>query len=481
VRRKLQKSQPVAIAVAALLIAGCRGAGGASSSPVLPVTYLQRAQTTIIPDKTKHKIQHIVVLIQENRTVENLFYGYPGAMTVKDGYGSKGQKIQIKPVPLAENWDLEHNANSFFASCNGTGKIPGTKCRMNGFDKIIWYCGHGGGEPKCPIKYPPYGYVPHSEILPYFDMANQYVLAAQMYASDFELSSFTSHQYIIAAVNPNSSVGAPTKQWGCPGGPKDRIDKLLDNRAIKVNALIPCWTPATLAQELDAKHISWAYYASPVSATGGKPCGKNGPDHGQGRKGIWSAYQAIKYVCYGPDWDKHVIAPPSQFLRDVKGGNLRAVTWVTPRYSDSDHPGNGSDTGPSWVTSVVNAIGKSPFWSSTAIFIFWDDPGGWYDPAPPAYVDNDGLGFRLPMLIVSPYAKQGWVSQVHYEHGSILRFIEDRYGLKPLAASDTRATSPAKDCFDFSKPPRKFVPIKAKYPESFFLNALPDDQPPDTD
>jgi phospholipase C len=85
------------------------------------------------------------------------------------------------------------------------------------------------------------------------------------------------------------------------------------------------------------------------------------------------------------------------------------------------------------------------------------------------------------MLIISPYAKQGWVSQVHYEHGSILKFIEDRFGLARLAASDKRANSPEQDCFDFSKPPRKFVPIKSKYPESYFLQASPDDRPPDTD
>ena len=87
---------------------------------------------------------------------------------------------------------------------------------------------------------------------------------------------------------------------------------------------------------------------------------------------------------------------------------------------------------------------------------------------------------RIPLLIVSPYAKKGFVSHVHYEHGSILRFIEDRFGLAQLAESDKRATSPALDCFDFSKPPRKFVPIKSKYNESFFLHQPPDYRPPDT-
>jgi phospholipase C len=119
---------------------------------------------------------------------------------------------------------------------------------------------------------------------------------------------------------------------------------------------------------------------------------------------------------------------------------------------------------------LVNAIGESQYWDSSAIFIFWDDYGGWYDPAKPAYVDYDGLGFRLPLLIISPYAKQGHVSHIHYEHGSILKFVEDQFGLGRLAASDARATSPALDCFDFSQPPRKFVPIQAPYNLKYFVH-----------
>ena len=89
------------------------------------------------------------------------------------------------------------------------------------------------------------------------------------------------------------------------------------------------------------------------------------------------------------------------------------------------------NTGPDWVASLVNAVGESKYWSSSAIFIFWDDYGGWYDHVAPAMVDYDGLGFRVPMLIISPYAKKGYISNVQYEHGSILRFVEDQFGLAP--------------------------------------------------
>ena len=123
---------------------------------------------------------------------------------------------------------------------------------------------------------------------------------------------------------------------------------------------------------------------------------------------------------------------------------------MTPTWTNSDHAGSASKTGPDVGRLGRNAIGESKYWDSTAIFIFWDDYGGWYDPEPPAYVDYDGLGMRIPMLIVSPYAKKGHVSHVHYEHGSILRFVEDVFGLGRLAASDKRANSPAKDAFDFA-------------------------------
>jgi phospholipase C len=113
------------------------------------------------------------------------------------------------------------------------------------------------------------------------------------------------------------------------------------------------------------------------------------------------------------------------------------------------------------------------------MFIFWDDFGGWYDAQPPAYVDYDGLGIRVPMLVVSAYAKQGHVSHVHYEHGSILKFVEDIFGLARLAPSDTRAKSPAKDCFDFNQPPRKFQKIASPLDVDYFLHEPPDMRPPD--
>jgi phospholipase C len=153
----------------------------------------------------------------------------------------------------------------------------------------------------------------------------------------------------------------------------------------------------------------------------------------------------------------------------VRAGKLANFTWITPECAESDHLECGGGYGPSWVAALVDTIGASKFWDSTAIFVQWDDWGGFYDHVAPRYKDYDGVGFRVPLLVISPYAKKDHVSHVHYETASVLRFAEDLYGLPHLAAADTRAASPAGDCFDFSQPPRRFAFIKAPYPAKFFI------------
>jgi phospholipase C len=406
------------------------------------------------------KIQHVVIIVQENRSFNDLFYGYPGARTVGYGFDAHGHRIDLQPIGLQTTWDLDHSAYSFFTDCNGTGSFPGTDCRMNGFTHEYVGCGHSS-YPPCPVAHPPYAYVPHYETKPYFSMARQYVLADEMFASNFDASSFISHQYIIAG-QASSAVNYPDTAWGCEGGPKDLIGTVTQQRTLYGGYIRACFDNDTLGDELDDAGLPWAFYAAYYSS---------------GYVSIWSAYQAIKHVYYGPDWTNDVL-PNTQFFDDVEQGRLRTVSWITPTCANSDHAGCGSDTGPSWVASLVNAIGKSPYWNSTAIFIMWDDYGGWYDPVAPQLVDYDGLGMRIPLLVISPYARRGYVSHVHYEHGSILKFVEDRFGLARLAASDTRANA-LDDCFDFNQSARPFIAIKAPHDEAYFRRQPPDLRPPD--
>jgi phospholipase C len=448
-------SIPPAIAALTLFVSACNG-GSLPGSPGVPPFAPDAGQRTALRDAASGKIKHVVILVQENRSFNDLFYGFKGATTVKFGYDSSGKKIQLKPVPLETSWDLEHDSYGFLEACNGVGSIPGTNCQMNGFNEEWGTCGSN-----CPPD-PAYGYVPHAETKPYFDIGEQYVLADQMYASNFDASSFVSHQYIIAG-QAESAINYPLGDWGCPGGSGDVIGETNGGRVPDGNYEVVCWDPTTLGDELDAAHLTWAFYTSTALSP----------------SGIWSAYQAIKHIYYGPDWKNDVFTPERKFFSDVSRGKLRAVSWITPTWKNSDHAESGSKTGPSWVASVVNAIGTSKYWDSTALFIFWDDYGGWYDPEPPAYADYDGLGMRIPMLIVSAYAKQGHVSHVPYEHGSILKFIEDIWGLPRLGASDTRAKSPEKDAFDFNKPPRAFKTIPAEHGIDYFLHQPIDRHPPD--
>jgi phospholipase C len=143
----------------------------------------------------------------------------------------------------------------------------------------------------------------------------------------------------------------------------------------------------------------------------------------------------------------------------------------------SDHPQDTNGSGPSWVAAIVNAIGKSKYWKHTAIFVTWDDWGGWYDHVPPPQLNSYELGFRVPLIVISPYAKNNYVSHVQHEFGSILKFTEEIFGLPSLHTTDKRSDD-LFDCFNFSKPPTKFKKIPAEYPPSYFFNQ-PSTEPDD--
>lgn len=207
---------------------------------------------------------------------------------------------------------------------------------------------------------------------------------------------------------------------------------------------------------------------------------------------IWSPFSSIKAVRRNPERWANVISPQTKVLDAAKKGELKAVTWVVPDGKYSDHPGPYvTNAGPSWVTAVVNAVGKGPQWSSTAIIVVWDDWGGYYDPLSPPQMDFRGLGIRTPLIIISPYAQHHRVSKTLYEPGSMLKFIETVFKLPPIGGScpnPTKKGSGYTDCranvldgFDFGQTPRAFTPFKSTYPPSFFTNSKPSDIPPDTE
>jgi phospholipase C len=415
----------------------------------------------VVQHQPQSKIRHVVIVVQENRSFDDLFLGYPGADTQNYGYTKSGRKLSLRPVGLSTGWDIGHDSQNEVMACDGTGKLPGTQCRMDGFNEEYLSCGAPHTPMPCPHRNPQYGYVPRDQIKPYWELAHRYVLADRTFPSNFDGSSFISHQYAIAA-QADAAIDYPAGEWGCDGGPNDTIGTI-DAQRQPADRVRACFRYRTLADELDDAGLDWTYYATRLTASGG----------------IWSAFQAVRHIRYGPDWKAHVVHPPQRFFKDVKNGRLGAVSWITPTCENSDHAGCNASGGPDWVASIVNAVGESAYWKSTAIFVFWDDYGGWYDHVPPPHADYDGLGMRVPLLVVSAYAKRGHVSHVRYETGSLLRFAEDEFGLGRLSASDARANSPAADCFDFTQPPRAFTPIQTTLHARDFERQPPDGRVPD--
>jgi phospholipase C len=234
--------------------------------------------------------------------------------------------------------------------------------------------------------------------------------------------------------NPNSSI------WGCDAPSSTRV-ALVGPNGTELPGVYPCFDYSTLADLLDAKSISWRYYA---------------PGNGDNFF-IISAFQAIRHIRFGSDWASKVISPETRVLTDITRGQLAQVTWIVPNLAHSDHPGSTNE-GPDWVASITNAIGASQYWNSTAIFIAWDDWGGWYDHVNPPQVDKMGLGFRVPVLVVSPYARPGYVSHTVHESSGFLSYVEKLFGLPTLGARDATADD-FSDCFDYTHTPIHYIQI----------------------
>jgi phospholipase C len=396
--------------VAAIILAGCGGSqlpiGAAGATPYVAGGATLRSLT----GTGRGKITHIVYIVQEQRSFDNLFCSYAGADAAKCSPRSQEIPLEAKCTLSDSFQDFERDRK--------TGNFSHEKTDCAGYTR------------------PEYRTVPPAETKPYRAIAASYVLGDQMFSSTGN-PTFESHQYNIAAQADN----AVDQPFGTT--PPDGCIYLAKVRQFGGPPQPACETYKTLATELDAAGLTWAYYAAGASEP------------------TWDAFGWVKGYSAGT-------SPPTQFLTDIANGRLSAVTWVTPELRDSDLSGSRSATGPAWVASVVNAVGESQFWNSTAIFITWSGFGGWADHVPPRFLDRRGLGFRVPLLMISPYAKQNYVSHVQYETASVLRFAEDLYGLDPLAAADSRANSPAVDCFNFSQKARPFVPIPTSKGPKFF-------------
>ncbi len=438
------------VACSLIALSGCSG-GSTSFSPgrVEPGTASAAAVTA------SSRIKHVVIIIQENRSFDNLFHGFKGAAYATYGAATGGRKTQLHATSLLVPTDVNHKWSDAMTEWD--------KGKMDGFDRVELASGQVSGTYA-------YAYVARKYVAPYWTMASRYVLADHMFTTEFG-SSFTGHLELIAGttnLNPSSAeVNNPDyAPWGCDA-PSGTLSYLVNvQREISVGPF-PCFTQfRTLADTLDDARVSWRYYAPAIST----------PDS------IWSEFDAIRGVRYGKDW-VNVISPQTRVLTDAQKGTLPGVTWVVPDSADSDHAGGNNVYGPSWVAAVVNAIGRGPDWKSSAIVVVWDDWGGWYDSVAPPHLDFRGLGMRVPCIVISPYAKWHYVSHTVYEFGSVVKLVDQVFRLPRLGSqvngyTDTRANSML-DVFDFRQKPRAFKPIPANEAPSFFIRRPPSHRLPD--
>jgi phospholipase C len=310
-------------------------------------------------------------------------------------------------------------------------------------------------------------------------MAETYTFGDRMFQTN-QGPSFPAHQFIISgtsAPTATSNLFAAENPSGGAGciAPAGATVTLIDPSGEESSSQYPCFEHPTLSDLLDAQGISWRYY-TPTAGS------------------IWTGPNAIQHICQaqtesgqlvctGGDWS-NVIIPQKKVLTDIANNQLAAVTWVIPNGAESDHAGSNEGLGPSWVASIVNAIGNSSYWSNSAIIITWDDWGGWYDHvAPPQVLVNCAqwgcgyaYGLRVPLIVVSPFAQAAYISHTPHDFGSILRFIEENFGLPSLGYADAYADD-LSDCFNFSQTPLKFQTIPAAVSAEQFLN----DRRPPTD
>ena len=393
-------------------------------------------------------VKNVVFMIKENRTFDSYFGKFPQADGATVGKLCDGGTAPLLPLLDVTPLDLGHGGAKTRMAYNDGG--------MNCID-VVPPAGQGK-----PAEYPgdagpmAFQVADETDIPNYWALARAFVLSDAFYSSILS-DSFPNHLYLLGATSggvteiPNffpgavSQVGPCTSGtncpspgqpglepsdlppyrdsgsvWGCDSDPGMKTSLVTPDGS--TTQIYPCMDFGTLGDSLNAAGVSWKMY------------GALAPGPGAGY--FWTSYDAIRHIRDSAEWGKHVV-PLADFLTDAANGTLPAVSWLIPGVAASDHPPSSVCTGENWTVNILETLSKSPQWNTSATFITWDDWGGYYDHVPPPQVDSYGLGFRVPLLVVSPWARPGKVDHVTGEFSSLLKFVETDFGLPSLTPRDS--------------------------------------------
>ena len=379
---------------------------------------------------TATPIKHVVFIVKENRSFDSMFGRFPGAdgVTVANDHGHKRRMTRGYDQRLPH--DLPHGY--------GAAVRDYDRGKMDGFSQDAASAKYAFTQMRGPQQLPSY-----------WHWAQDFVLGDHFFTS-VEGPSFPNHLFTIASTsarahdNPvRNMITDPTavKTWGCDSPPQEYV-VVTDPDGHKTR-VPPCFDFQTVGDLLNNAGVPWAYYSA-TQVPG------NDPQHSGY---IWNAFDAIRHIReHQQQWQSHIF-DVDNLVSDIQNDLLPPVTWVTPRFALSEHPEYNFCWGENWTTTVINAIMNSSMWNDTAIFLTWDDWGGFYDHVRPPTLDHFGLGFRAPLLLISPYARQGYIDHHVNEFSSVLRFIEDNWGLSQLTKRD-RASGNLYGDFQFASAAR---------------------------
>ena len=413
-----------------------------------------------------HTIKHVVVIMQENRSFDTYFGTYPGVNGLP---ASNGQFTVCNPdparstcvAPYHDSADVNgggpHGAPNFVADVNG-GKLDGFEASA---EKGNRGCGNTN-DPNCTNSTAPdvMGYHDAREIPNYWAYAQNYVLQDAMFEPNSSWS-LPAHLFEVSEWSAKCTADSATSCTDELTNPGYHPAKTAAN-----NGVYP-WTDLTYLLHKD--NVSWGYYVM----TGTEPDCQDASEltcsavpQKASTPGIWNPLPRFDDV--KADGQLANVQDLNNFTTQAKNGTLPAVSWLAPSGNVSEHPPGAVSAGQAYVTGLVNAVMQGPDWNSTAIFLTWDDWGGFYDHVTPPVVDGQGYGLRVPGIVISPYAKKGYIDSQTLSFDAYAKFIEDdflggqrldpttdgRPDSRPSVRENASVLGNLVNDFDFSQPPR---------------------------